>query len=299
MNKDNIIFKFKKSYHIANNATYFCCVGNSAVLYDAKSGAMNAEFKDMKHPSFSAFTSDDRLIVKTTSGEYYIYDLVDKTLIKKLKQPEGVKGSTTNFLVTADNKYILDSAHIFPQSKLMVMEIETGEYTLYDLNGARTSKILQSENNGKYYVASNSGMLEDEKGRLHTEIYSFVYSHEDIDLQKISVPAWKDFSKIDYNLGKLAMDSCDNIICIYDMNTKRENRLHFEKEGVLYDLKWSKNGKYIALAQTHKISVFDVEAKKCIKSYDVDYGCFAEFCNNDTELLIGTWERGCCITLQK
>ncbi len=72
IDKKEILFTFKKSYHIAHNEKYFCCCGGSANLYDKKTGEHVSRFSDMVQPSVAKFTTDSRLIVKTTQGDYYI-----------------------------------------------------------------------------------------------------------------------------------------------------------------------------------------------------------------------------------
>lgn len=298
IDKKDIIFKFKKSYTISHNKNYFCCVGGSVNLYDVKKGELEMTFKDMKHPSSSKFTSDNSLIVNTTTGYYFIYDIASKTLINKYRPPKGVLGSTTDFAVTPDNKFIIDFAYIFPYSQLMIMELETGKYMLYDLNRARTGKLLFDESESKYYIITKKNEIVDNQETHYTDFYSFSYPFQTLELQKLLLPKFKHFSDIDYNSGRFAMDVYPNKINIYNINTDEEEQICYEEDGVLYDLKWSENGRYIALAETRKIHIIDVATKRCIKSYDVDWGCFADFYDNDTKLLIGTWEKGYCVDLK-
>ena len=104
INKSEVLFTFAKSYHISHNQDYFCCVGSKVNLYNI-SGELIFEFKDIKSPNCSQFTSDQSLIVKTSEGRYYIFDLVSLKLIKQIPPPKNVLGSTTIFQITSDNKY--------------------------------------------------------------------------------------------------------------------------------------------------------------------------------------------------
>jgi uncharacterized protein with WD repeat len=295
-NKD-IVFKFKKSYTISHNKDYFCCVGGSVNLYDVKNGELKVNFNDMKQPNFSDFTCDNRLIIKTAKGYYYIYDITSKTLINKLRPPKGVLGSTTNFAITPDNKFIIDFAYIFPICQLMIMEIETGEYMLYNLNGAKNCRVLFNESESKYYIVMTKSENVDDPATQYTDFYCFIYPFQELELQKMPVYSKMCFSQIDCNGGKFAIVGYTNVISIYDINAGAEEQLSYDKDGVLYHLKWSKNGRYIILAESRTIHIINVETKIRIKSYDVDYGCFAEFYDSDTKLLIGTWKEGYCINI--
>ncbi|MGM9680920.1 MAG: hypothetical protein ACI3XR_05390 [Eubacteriales bacterium] len=293
IDKKDIIYTFDKSYSISYNSDFFCCIGESAKLFDIKTGAFEFKFSGMKHPYYSCFISDNRLVVKTTLGYYFVYDLVSKSLLNKLHPPKGVRGSNTEFVVTPDHKYIIDFAYIFPVSKLMFMEIETGKYTLYDLPSVATGRIFYDEAESEYHIISSR--KNDDPETNNVNFYSFHYPYRESEQHKISLCHNNDFSAVDYRCTKIAICGYNNIICTYDMKTGIRKEFCYEKDGVTYDLKWSKNGKYIVLVEARKIRIFDVASQMCIKAFDVDYGCFADFYDDDSKLLIGTWEKGYCI----
>lgn len=290
----NIVFRFCKSYSISYKKDLFCCVGSSVNLYDTKTGEYKASFNDMTQPNFSKFTSDNRLIVKTTRGYYYIYDLASKKLIKKLRPPKRVLGSTTDFTITPDNRFILDFAEIFPNSQLLVMEIETGEYTLYDLGGAKSCNIFHDKSTSEYHIESTK--TSEAGNACYAELYTFSYPFEQLAL-KLELVFDKEFSQVDYHSGKLAIAGYEGKITIYDTNSSTEEQYNYDNGGVLYGLKWSKNGRLLVLTESEKIQILDTKTKKCVISYDVDYGCFADFYDNDTKLLIGTWQKGYCVDI--
>lgn len=296
IDKKDIIFEFDISYNISHNKDYFCCSGKAVNLYGIRNGELKTTFKDIKHPGYSAFTSDNRLIVKSTTGEYGIYDIENNKLLKVIQPPKGIHGSITNFAVTPDDKYIIDFAAIFPFIKLMFVEIETGEYMLYDLSGARGCRILNNKSESKYYVATAKCRECGNPKTYYMDLYSFEYPFQELVLNEISFNDM-DFSEIDYRNGKLALVAYSNIINIYDMNSDSKEQLKYERDGVLYSLRWSESGKYLALAESRAIHIIDVATGKLIHSFDVDYGCFASFYDNDTKLLIGTWNNGYCMDL--
>jgi hypothetical protein len=106
-----------------------------------------------------------------------------------------------------------------------------------------------------------------------------------------------------YGSSKFLMANCGNQFSILDIQNKNIVTFECEREGdsyhhgALYDLKISQNGRFVALAESNYISVYDLVQKKRVKVYEVDYGCFVDFLDNDTKLLIGTWKKGYCVSL--
>ena len=297
INKEKIILTFDVSYNISHNEEYFCCVGRTVNLYDVHTGERKICFKDMDHPSFSAFTTDNRLIVKTATGHYMIYDLDKKERIRKINPPKGVLGSTSNFVVTPDNKFIISFAEIFPYAQLVLLEIETGEYRFYHIDDAVSCRILYNESESKYYIAASKRHINDDRTETqNTELYLFTYPFQEFALQSVRLTDMS-VSEFDYNRGRFALAGYSDVVRIYDTDTALTEQFHYDKDMVLYHMEWSKNGKYLVLVETFTVFIYDVAAKKCIKTYDVDHGCFASFYDNDTKLLIGTWNEGYLIDI--
>lgn len=297
-NKNDIIYTFKKSYHISYNKDYFCCVGSNVCLYDLKDGKLVSEFKNIKHPSGSVFTSNQKLVVKTTTGSYYIYDLDTMTLNKKIPPPKGVKGSITDFQITSDNKYIIDFSYVFPTRELMLIEIETGAYTFFNLGYCRLGYVFLTETESKFYVIASCAETIDAPDVSIKDIYELSYNSGEFKLQKLFTDNEANVLIADYVSNKFAISDRSNKIRLFDINKKHQEVLEYNRDGVLYDLKLSKSGKLAALAESRNVYIYDIIKKECIKSYEVDYGCFVDFFDNDTKLLIGTWEKGYCVSIE-
>lgn len=297
IDKSEIVYKFRKSYHISYNQDYFCCVGATVNLYDIKSGDLVTTFKGMRHLHSSKFISDRKLVVKTNEGFYYIFDLATNELVKVISPPKNVKTSTTDFEVTSDGKYIIDFSYIFPTKKLMVAEIETGEYTFFDLGFSRSAAVFSTENEFKYYIVSACAEELNAPDVNIRDFYELTYKSDKFELKKLFSDSDSRMSNKDYSAGVFAVADYSDKIKIFDIQKAFNNTVEYEKSGVLYDLKLSKNGRLIALAEAQNIYVYDISTNKCIKSFEVDYGNFVDFFDNDTKLLIGTWEKGYCVVL--
>lgn len=294
----NLIFNFEKSYHISHNQDYFCCVGTKVNLYNLQDGKLTSKFTDVKHSSCSRFTSNGKLIVKASTGVYYVYDLDTMTLIKKIPPPKKVLSSITGFQITSDNKYIIDFSYIFPTYQLMFIEIKTGEYTFFDLGYCRKAFVLSSETELKYYIVVNCSSTADATDVSIQEIYELSYTNSGFKLQKLFVNNDIRLSAVDYTLNKFVFADYSNKIKFFDMKNNSWESLEYTMNGVLYDLKFAKNGKLLALVESQNVYVYDVIKKICVKTFKVEYGCFADFFDNDTKLLIGTWKKGYCLSLR-
>lgn len=297
IDKTNVLYKFEKSYHISYNQDYFSCVGSKVNLYRFHNGEFVTEFNDIQQPNDSKFTSDQRLVVKTTTGGYHIYNLLSMELMKKIPPPKKVRGSTTSFLITSDNKYIIDFSYVCPTYELMIMEMETGKYTFFPLEYARRALVFPTEVESRYYVVTLCAETIDAPGVSIRDFYELTYTSGQFKLQKLFLDDLSKISKADYRSNKFAFADYSNKIKLFDVQKNFQDELEYSGNGILYDLKLSKNGRWLALAESQNIFVYDLNSKECIRNYPVDYGCFVDFLDDDTKLLIGTWEKGYCVSL--
>ena len=296
MNDRNVLFTFDKSYHIAYDQEYFCCSGSSAVLYNRENGDLVAKLNGVKQPSCSVFTSDRRLVIKTTKGFYHVIDLDSKQQIKKIPPPKGVLGSVTEFRLTSDNRYIIDFACIFPSFKLMAVEIDTGNYTFFDIGFARTGCILSTEDENRYFVVTDCADTEDAEDVCRRDFFELLYSNGSYTLKKAFTGECGYLTHVDYGGGRFVSVTKDKIIETFDGEGSLLGDLEFSSAGVLYDMKISQSGRFVAIVHSDDVCVYDLDSKCCVDRFDVDYGCFADFID-DTKLLIGTWKKGYCVSL--
>ena len=235
------------------------------------------------------------MFVKAIGG-YFIYNLCTFDLEKRIPRPSGVKRSSYQFTLTPDNNYIIDFAEAFPNEKLLIIDVETGKSHLYDFGSARVSSLFYDNCKSKYYIATRTG------DSLYKHFYSLYYSFDSIfdintfEIQKLPF-SYDDYSQITFNHGIFAYAKYNGEIEIFDVDSKIEDILQYVNNGVLYDMKLSQNGRYIAIAQSRMIQIIDITAKQVVKSFDVDSGCFVDFYDNDAKLLIGTWEKGYCVDI--
>lgn len=297
IDKTNVLYKFEKSYHISYNQDYFSCVGSKVNLYRFHNGEFVTKFKDIQYPHDSKFTSDQRLVVKAPTGRYHVYNLLSMELMKKIPPPKKVRESITYFLITSDNKYIIDFSYVFPTHELMTMEVETGKYTLFPLGYARHALVFPTEVESKYYVVTLCAETIHAPDVSIRDFYELTYTSGQFKLQKLFSDDLSKISEADYRANKFAFADYSNKIKLFDVQKNVQDELEYSENGVLYDLKLSKNGRLLALAESHNIFVYDLNSKECIRNYPVEYGCFVDFLDDDTKLLIGTWEKGYCVSL--
>ena len=293
----NIVYTFKQAFHISYNANYLCCLGSNVYVYNSKNGSLVSILKDIEHPCYAKFTSNDNLIIKTTTGKYHIYNLNSMALIRIIPPPPKVLGSTTDFQLTSDNKYIIDFSYVFPNCKLMFIETETGEYTFFDLECCKRGYVFSTEVESKYYLMANCVETINSADVSIQKFYELSYSSSGFKLEKLFVDNNGRVSIVDYGSNKIVFANYSNKITIFDIQKNYRESFEYTKSGVLYDLKISQNGQLVALAESKSIYIYDLLKKEIIRTFEVDYGCFVDFLDNDTKLLIGTWEKGFCVSL--
>ncbi|MBO4790880.1 MAG: hypothetical protein J5592_01230 [Clostridia bacterium] len=287
---------FEKSYSISWNNKYFCCVGGERVnLYDTVSIANILRLNGFKQACYSQFTSDNKLIIKAKGG-YYIYNMDTGLLVKRIQCPRVIKCGSSEFTLTHNNKFIIDFAEMFPNDKLLVIDVKSEKTALYAFGAGRVPSLFYDDIDSKYYIVARSG--DDSSKQLYSLYYSF---DSDFELDTITIQQLPyvqgDYSQISYNHGKFAYATYDGDIIIFDTVNNKKDVIKYGKDGVLYHMKLSQNGKLIALAESRRILVLDVTKKRILETFDVNYGCYVDFYDNDTKLLIGTWEKGFCVSI--
>ena len=237
----------------------------------------------MKQACFSLFSSDNRLFVKAAGG-YFIYNLNTLNLEKRIHCPRGVRWGSYQFTLTPDNKYIIDFAEV-SLNELIIIDVETGKSNLYEIGGGVTSSLFYDEYESNYLISTiiKKDNIITGPDSLCSNYYSFDFRSGKPEIKKIPFSLGYYYS-IDYKNKTFALAG-------------EKECIKYIKDGVIHGIRISQNGKYIALAQSEIIQIIDIAAKKVVKTFDVDYGCFADFYDNDTKLLIGTWEKGYCVDI--
>lgn len=296
IDKTKILYTFGKSYDISYNQNYFCCVGINVNIYNLSNGELKTKIDNIRHPICSRFTFAKNLIVKTALGDYYIYDLDAMKLIKKITVPHKFD-STTEFIITSDSRYIIDFYYNFPHLSLMFIEIDTGKYNIIEIGDSRKCHVFSTEFENTYYVVSSCVKSKDSPQTKFQELYELTYNCRGFELKKMNTCNLGKISTVDYNSKKFVFADYGNKIMILDIQGEITDKFEYSKTGIIYDLKLSNNGRYIAIAESQNVYVYDLNSKQCIYNYEVDYGCFVDFFDNDTKLLIGMWNKGYCVSL--
>ncbi len=291
----NCIFSFMPSYSISYSNRFFCCVGKSVNLYDTKTGELYASFSDTKYPNWSKFTTDNRLIVKNAKGYYLVYDVSKKTMMKRILPPKGIHGSITDFFITPDNRFIIDFAYFFPYHQLMIVDIESGTKHLYPIGDASYCQVLFNNCTSEIYIVTFSCTKSNEiAGPI--DCYPIKYPLSAIEFKKESI-LFRDLSHICFACGNFYISGCNDKISVVNFHTKKNTFIQYKKSGPVTHLKCSKSGKLIVVVESNVISVIDVKSNNLFQSFEVEHGCFADFYDHDSKLLIGTWKRGYCVDL--
>ena len=128
------------------------------------------------------------------------------------------------------------------------------------------------------------------------DCYPIQYPFRTIKLRKESI-IYRDLSHICFSCGNFYISGCNDKISVVNAHTKKDSFVRYEKNGPVTYLNCSKSGEYIVVVESNVINVIAVGSNNCFQSFEVEHGCFADFYDHDSKLLIGTWERGYCVDL--
>ena len=290
--KENIIHKYGVLYRAMIKDDYTYVMGKDVKVYRSKTGDLIASLKDLRHPGCLSPIGDHSLLVKNTSGLYCLYDTQSFTLQHKFRKPPSRDPQDSDFVFSRDGENIIDIFNNFPRQYLMQIHIKTGVYQIKELHGIVCPRLFFDEKNKHYVMVSST--IKDSLYEQHLVIS--IFSGFDGEINEIARIYSPYNHSIDYKRGVLVYTESERI-CMYDTMTKKTSFFTFSVKGLVSCVRLSQNDKYIVLTQKNRVQVYEVHTGLCLKKYDIEYGCFADFCDNDTKLFIGTWEKGYLISL--
>jgi hypothetical protein len=71
-----------------------------------------------------------------------------------------------------------------------------------------------------------------------------------------------------------------------------ENAINISEDGLIYHFNISNNGKYLAVATTNSVKIYDLTTFDLLNEIKNKYCCYVSFSQDDSLLLIGTWRNG-------
>ena len=120
---------------IIQGKEYFCSVGSGIHLYRKKDQKKLGSLRGMRYVSSAKFAEDKQLVVKTTQGFYYRWNIEDQscTAVYKNKRIDSV-GQDTLFSIDVENNVIYDLVHDRNfQYYSLRLDMRTGEFILHSL----------------------------------------------------------------------------------------------------------------------------------------------------------------------
>ena len=127
------------------------------------------------------------------------------------------------------------------------------------------------------------------------EYYELTYTSDKFKLKKLFCDSPGKVAIADYSSNKFAIADYSNKIIFFDTKKNFIDNIKYNNS-VLYDLKLSKNGCYMALVESQNVYIYDLNNKQCVKTFKIENGCFVDFFD-ESRLLIGTWKNGYLLSL--
>lgn len=282
------IIKFKKAYRILYNDKYFCCLNNTADIYD-KEGNFLRKTKGLENPNYGEFYDNDKLIIKNTSGMFRIFNVETLDEIKKIKSIDKKAGHDSKFLLLPD-KTLIDIIYSHATEKIYQIDLNTKDYCVFEENRYKFRKLFYI-NNDIYAILT----IPKDGYNSPTWVYKVIVCDSNLQLEPI-------------------IKVCDNMCNYCDMNTNNIlytlhgsvnvfNLKTFSSKSINESLqcryiKLSEDGKLFVFVKPDEVKIYAVDTLECIKKIKTQYANFAEFYDKDSKLLIGTWEDGYLLDLK-
>ncbi len=314
-----IKYKFTASHEIKKspNGKYFATIGGTVALWDTSTGKKITSFGQIKNPSHINFSHSSKLLaVKNTSGKVALYDIKE---IKHLKSYVPTKSEGCELFFTPDDRYIVSADW---DGNIYTIEIESGKIKILrsDTDVYKTEKFLLFERK----------VLQKER-MMYRILHFDGVSNEFTFYTRYKRLVWKyPFSENEpflpdgkYVYEDIAFSRANKCYAITRYN--KENKMFIVDEYLNQTLKeitvknnngWNASIEKVAFSPDGKLLALLADNDECVKNnsiyivylmeypslnildeYKIPFGCFVEFTQDGTQLLVGSWSKGYCIDL--
>lgn len=299
-----MIFYHKKSSFFMNaNTKYILTTSqNILYLYSRETGQLIQKLGkgQFDTPNYAGFLDEEHLLIRTLFANYYLYSIPENRLQRLFRfRKMGAEGSEP--VICSKDRFI-EYCYSFPDGIIT----DKQELFLADIHSEPTLQSLDIQD----------PMLEDgvvrKLSREGNELWVmeqyavYCYSLETGEFLR-RVP-----SKMEASLFNCYLDG-DEIMgafideyehpYIQSINGERkilcQKRTSETDKGVFLDIRFSKNRKYFVAVCRELVTVYSLETGERIYEFTARYNHFADFCDDDTSLLLGTWEDGRIVSFLK
>jgi 6-phosphogluconolactonase (cycloisomerase 2 family) len=293
-------FQFSASYCIKKSpdGKYFATIGGSVVLWDAGSGKKIISFSQIKNPDYLSFSHAGRMLaVKNTSGKIALFDLESMCHLFSL-QPTKSEGCGLCF--TPDDRYVVSAdwegtVYAVDVAQKSAVILKKGPLMYHSLEFKGDRMIFH----GTRYVRNRShSFFEFRVYPFDEALTTAIESKTEFDTVTFTADCGKCAAADNYKKAVLIMDQ--TLTHTFNVITTHSGK---RKKARIEYAAWSPDRKRLALigqySDHHAIQVIDMETLIVIASYELPYACYAEFTDDGTQLLIGTWQKGYCIDVDE
>ncbi len=298
------IHEFRKSYRltISHNKRLVARSSSTKVfIHDMNTFETMVELK-FSHPAVIKFTKDDNyFLIKGTTGTIGVYSTKDYQLLKKLKTTKSMQQLETEFSLTKDHHTILDVVKINGNQQIVSINMINGkkkaltDFTFKD-HAIKFNQLVTKAGVHFFtldYYDVNTGFLENKLIKIKERNENYLIEIEN-NLNRFK---W-DAIVYNHDMDKYLLLCNDALLMIdsgfrYVIKQVDVSKL-FSKEELDYlsYISLSENGDFIIVTYSNKVLILDFATLELIYEETFPYACFAEFCNKDKHIIIGTWEKG-------
>lgn len=298
-----IIHAFKGYGHLkkTKDGKYIAIVPKKIEVYESSNFKKVAQFGDMRHPDYIAFSSDSKFMaVENYSGLINLYDLAEMSYLKSF-QPSEQRGN--NILFSPDDENIIFNDW---DGNLFMINISSGKIeTIRQYEGFSLSSLnYDGHKNMFYMIARQRENVEDktyEPEKYYNILIEWQYPFVVSSLRERKIR--HNMTKVQYNPmhdGYIAIHDEDLVVLNSDLEVIKARKLNSPYH-IRTTLDWSTDGELILLTNNSTVELIDFDSFNIINTFEFEVPYYAEFIREDdcTTFSCGTFHKTYYIDLQK
>ena len=287
----------KPSYFMSANPKYVLNISQHNInIYLRKTGELFRVLgkRNIQDPITACFIDQEQILIKTRYAKYYLYNIIKDDLCFLLCFPEmGAE---------------LTEPVLFPNGKFADYCYQYPDYTVYNKQQLFLAECCPSPTviNLNIDEKNDSGDIAEgfwgEKDELWVIKGPYLYCYSSITgemLHRILLSNGFVCPRLCYrdkkNLWGIYLTK-DETPYIQNLNGKEkilcQRSVNEVKGDGFLKIRLSLNRKYFLIVYLKKTSVYSLASGQKVFEFIDPYNHFADFCDDDTALLIGTWKTG-------
>jgi len=306
MRRASPVLKLGRSYRIVASQSGSLVVnvgGNSLVsVWDTRSRSKIARLRDVKAPHHVAISpGDDRLTVKSVTGEIGLYDLTTLSFVGAV-QPVETEGAGPAF--TPDGRYIVDADWDGAIRLIDATTLDTTVLKRYENCMVRHIDHVSGSNRFLFLITPKKVGVPAFSGEVLVDWRYPFDQHAPIEhVTSFWMLKAARISPIRGRVTILSSEPEGEAVVLLDQNmtdiAARSETKRRSGSSYTHAIAWSSDEQCLAVLRPHKMELLEGSSLGVVLEIEFEYACCVDFTPDGTALLIGSWQSGYYIPLSE